>query len=239
MRTPALASRSRTFPCASRTTVPGIAPRDSGASSGAKRAYAVSDSDAKPMTMTTTRAEPRIGGKHVGRVVTRRQIADTASTTDPLGLCRRRLCRRGNERGVYPWTRRFARKEPDRVARFAFEHEVRKDLADHGGELEAVARACGRDDDVGMVRQAVDDEVGVRRVRVHADLGVAPLAVRERHPPANPRADALLVAGGHGAVDGIGIGFVAVMKPGDLHALPLEVGEAIEDAVRVLDDVDR
>ena len=64
MRSPALASRSRTFPCASRTTVPGTAPRDSGASSGAKRAYAVSDSDAKPMTMTSTRAEPRIGGKH-------------------------------------------------------------------------------------------------------------------------------------------------------------------------------
>src|SRR5256885_7787296 len=125
------------------------------------------------------------------------------------------------------------------MARLGPEHEVREDLADHARELEAVARARGRDDHVRMIGEAVDDEVRVRRVRVHTHLGLAPSAVGEWHPPAKPRAYALLVAWGRVSIDGVGIRRVAEVKPRDLDSLTGDVREAVEDPVRVLNDVDR
>src|SRR5439155_7585432 len=64
------------------------------------------------MTMTSTRAEPRIGGKHAGSVVTRRQIADTASTTELLGLEGGDCVGEATSASVHPWTRRFAERNP-------------------------------------------------------------------------------------------------------------------------------
>src|SRR5438309_9833514 len=109
------------------------------------------------------------------------------------------------------------------MARLRAEHEVREDLADHARELEAVARARGRDDDVRMIGQAVDDEVRVRRVRVHTHLRLAPRAVGEWHPSAKPRAHALLVAWGRVSIDGIGIRRIAEMQARDLDSLTGDV----------------
>src|SRR5207248_8686235 len=117
----------------------------------------------------------------------------------------------------------FRREKSDRMAGLAREHEIREDLADHARELESVARARGRHDDVRMIGEAVDDEVRVGRVRVHANLCVEPPTVREWHPPAKPRAHALLVAGGNGAIDRVGIRLVAEVESRDLHALPFDV----------------
>jgi hypothetical protein len=46
--------------------------------------------------------------------------------------------------------------------------ELRQHLADHAGELEAMARARRRDHDFGRIRKDVDDEVLVGRVREQA-----------------------------------------------------------------------
>src|SRR5256885_6037318 len=90
-----------------------------------------------------------------------------------------------------------------------------------------------------MTGQAVGEEGRGRGVRVNTPLGLAPRAVGERHPPAKPRAYALLVAWGRVSIDGVGIRRVAEVKPRDLDSLTGDVREAVEDPVRVLNDVDR
>src|SRR5438445_813447 len=59
------------------------------------------------------------------------------------------------------------------------------------------------------------------------------------HAPSQPPAHPLLVACGDGAIDGVGVRLVAEVQTRDLHTLPVDIREAVEDTVGVVDDVDR
>src|SRR6266542_374899 len=126
------------------------------------------------------------------------------------------------------------RQESDIEGRTARDREIREDIADRRGELEAVtgARRCVRHGSV-----PVDDEVPVRAVRVKAYLRSASLAVRERHAATQPRAHAFLVSFARLAIDGIRIDAVAEVESCHLEPDLRIVRKSVVEAVGVLDDV--
>ena len=77
------------------------------------------------------------------------------------------------------------------MTRSTLQGQVRRDLANDGRELEAVAGKTAAENDIGVFRMMIDHEIAVGREAVHARFGFAKIRGRPGHPSLHRARDGL------------------------------------------------